>query len=94
MVGTSRLYTMLIPGKLVVISYNISCDKSQNLNIALILGLLCYQTKDCRYFTWIGKQGPKSHLYKKCHLKNAIPNGITNLVGATSGDKNCRKKGK
>ena len=85
---------MSIPGKLVVMSSNISFDKNKKLNIALILGLLCYNTKDCKYFTWIGKKGPSSHLYKKCHLKNAIPNGITNLVGATSGDKNCRKQGK
>ena len=78
---------MLIPGKLVVISSNISYDKNQKLNIALIVGLLCYNTKDCKYFTWIGKN-------KKCHMKNAAPNGITNLIGAISGDKNCRKKGK
>ena len=84
---------MLIPGKLVVISSNISYDKNQKLNIALIVGLLCYNTKDCKYFTWIGKKGP-SHEYKKCHMKNENPNGITNLIGAISGDKNCRKKGK
>ena len=84
---------MLIPGKLAVISINISCDKNQNLNIALITGLLCYNTKACKYFTWVGKNGP-SHVYKKCHLKNAMPNGITDFVGAISGDKNCGKQGK
>ena len=84
---------MLIPGKLAVISINISCDKNQNLNIVLIVGLLCYNDKDCKYFTWIGKQGP-SQWYKKCLLKNAMPNGISDLVGAISGDKNCRKQSK
>ena len=84
---------MLLPGKLVVIPSNISCDKNQNLNNELIIGFLCYETNDCKYFTWIDKQGP-SWAYKMCFMKTAITNGLTDLVGAISGDKNCRKQGK
>ena len=72
MAVTSILYTMLIPGMLVVVAPNISCNKNQNLTIDLIIGLLCYESKGCKYFTWIDEQGP-SWAYKKCYMKNAIP---------------------
>ena len=76
-----------------VITPNVSFDKNQILNIELFIGLLCYETSDCKYFTWIDERGP-SHAYKKCFMKNTIPNGITDLVGAFSGDKNCGEQGK
>ena len=85
---------MLVPGMLVVITPNISWNKNQNLNIDLIIGLLCYETSDCKYFTWIDERGPSTE-YKKCFMKNRIgPYGINKLVGAISGDKECGMQGK
>ena len=89
------LYTMLIPGKLAVIPSNISYDKNRDLNYESIIGLQCYETTDCKYFTWISEKysGPHKSAIKKCFMKNSIPNGITDLDGAISGDKNCGKQG-
>ena len=90
MAVTSNKLTISIPGKIAVIPPNISCDKNQNVNIELILGLICHETKDCSYFTYfnLGLKGP-SWAYKKCILKSAIAEGLSDFVGAISGDKNC-----